>query len=260
MPPGAAARKHRNQRSFYISAGVFVILLSIAGFGPALIDESRRYAPPTTLVIAHGAVTAAWLALFLVQALLVATGRVAAHRRLGWAGPAIAAAIIVLGVYTSIEVTRRESDLSGDITRLLARPGAPPPTEAENIAGIWGPLGVLLNFSLLVAAGYVFRRRAEVHKRIMVFALSPLAFESILHLSGALVGRVSAPPSVILGIGVTVTLLLLAVPAIHDKVSKGRIHPASVWVPILFVVWVTLTNAVIFPSAVGFKVASWLVR
>jgi hypothetical protein len=38
--------------------------------------------------------------------------------------------------------------------RLLLRPGAPPLTVAENIAGIWGPLGQLLNFTILVAAGF----------------------------------------------------------------------------------------------------------
>jgi hypothetical protein len=237
-----------------------VILLSIAGFGPSLLDHSRRNAPITPLLIAHGATALAWLLLFLTQATLVATGRVAVHRRLGWVGPAIAAAIIVLGLFTSIESARRPYDLSGDVTRLLARPGAPPPTEAELIAGVWGPLGVLMTFSILVAAGLWYRHRPEIHKRIMVFALLPLAFESILHLSGTLVGRVPVPPSVIFGIGLTFSLLLFGVVAIHDKVSKGRIHPVSVWVPVLFVVWSVLNNAVVFPSAVGFKVATWLVQ
>ena len=39
-----------------------------------------------------GATNLAWLMLFLAQATLVARGRVATHRRLGWAGPAIVVA------------------------------------------------------------------------------------------------------------------------------------------------------------------------
>jgi hypothetical protein len=253
-------RQSKIQRWFYISVGIVVILLGIAGFGPSLIDQSRRFAPITTSLIAHGASTAAWLVLFLSQATLVATGRVAVHRRLGWIGPAIVAAIVVFGVLITIEGAFRVSDLSGDVTRLWLPPGAPPPTEAEAITGIWGPLGVLLDFSILVAAGLWFRHRPEVHKRIMVFSLVPLAFESIMHLSGALVGRVPAPQSVLIGIWLTASLLLLAVPAIHDKVSTRRIHPVSVWLPILYVAWFLLCQTVIFKSDAAFNVAAWILR
>ena len=87
-------RSHQETRRFYIGAGVFSILLAFAGFGPSLIDHSRRFAPPSAQYIAHGATNLAWLVLFLAQATLVARGRVATHRRLGWAGPVMAAAVI----------------------------------------------------------------------------------------------------------------------------------------------------------------------
>jgi hypothetical protein len=248
------------RRWFYFGAGLFVIVLSFAGFGPSLIDQSRRNAPPTPLLIAHGATALAWLLLFPTQAALVATRRVAVHRRLGWVGPALAAVIIVLGFYTSIDSSRRPVDLSGDVTRLLVAPGSPPPTEAELIASVWGPLGVLLTFSILVAAGLWYRHRPEIHKRIMVFALLPLAFESILHLSGALVGRVPLSRGVIGGTGLAIFLLLFSVVAIHDRLSQGRIHPASVWVPALILVGTLLLNAVVFPSTVAYQVAAWLLR
>ena len=127
-------RSHRKRRRFYIGAAVFSILLAFAAFGPSLIDHSRRFAPPSPLYIAHGATNLAWLVLFLVQATLVARGRVATHRRLGWAGPVSAAAVIVMAVAIVIEGAFRQSDLSGDVARLLLRPGAPPMTEAELIA------------------------------------------------------------------------------------------------------------------------------
>lgn len=255
-PQGSSRRRRR----FYVGAGVFSILLAFAGFGPSLIDHSRRYAPPSGLYLAHGATTLAWLALFLTQAALVARGRVAVHRRLGWAGPVMAAAVIVLGVSIVIDGAFRQSDLSGDVARLVLAPGAPPFTEAQSIAGMWGPLGVLLNFTILVAAGLLFRDRPEVHKRLMVFALVPLGIESLLHLSGTLVGRVPASQSVLQGLWLTASFLLLAVVPIHDKVSRGRIHPASVWVPVLFVAWTVLSNAVIFRSAPAFKLASWILQ
>lgn len=253
-------RSHQEKRRFYIGAGVFSILLAFAGFGPSLIDHSRRYAPPEALYIAHGATALAWLALFLAQATLVATGRVAMHRRLGWAGPVIAAAVIVMGVAIVIDGAFRTSDLSGDVARLVLAPGAPQFTEAESIAGIWGPLGVLLTFTILVTAGLLFRHRPEVHKRLLVFALVPLGIESLLHLSGNLVGRVTASQGVLQGFWLTASFLLVAVLPIYDKVSRGRIHPASVWIPVLFVAWTVFSNAVLFRSEAAFKLASWILH
>jgi hypothetical protein len=82
-----------------------------------LIDQSRRVAPPTWLVTAHGALAGAWLLFFLVQTTLVATRRTAIHRRLGVAGPLIAFAMIAVGSMTVIDLARRGYDLSGDIAR-----------------------------------------------------------------------------------------------------------------------------------------------
>jgi len=93
----------------------------------------------------------------------------------------------------------------------------------------------------------------------MVFALVPLGLESLLHLSGNLVGRVPAPQGVLQGFWLTTGSLLVAVLPIYDKVSRGRIHPASVWIPVLFVAWTVLSNAVIFQSSEpAFKLASWI--
>jgi hypothetical protein len=53
----------------------------------------------------------------------------------------------------------------------MIEPGSPPFTEADFIAAFWGPFGQPVTFSLLVAAGIVFMRRRELHKRLMVFSL-----------------------------------------------------------------------------------------
>jgi hypothetical protein len=50
-----------------------VIVISVAGFAPSIVDQSRRNAPMTLLVGAHGIVAASWLFLFLLQSFLVAS-------------------------------------------------------------------------------------------------------------------------------------------------------------------------------------------
>src|SRR5262245_6655130 len=107
----AAARPVRTGQRFYVGFGIFVILLSFAGFAPSLIDHSRRFAPPMTLHLVHGATALAWLLLFVTQALLVARGRVDLHRRLGWAALMIAVLLVLFGYYTITEGAFRVSDL-----------------------------------------------------------------------------------------------------------------------------------------------------
>jgi len=53
--------------------------------------------------------------LYLAQAVLIATDRRALHRSLGVASIALAALMIVTGYETTIELTRRGFDLSGDL-------------------------------------------------------------------------------------------------------------------------------------------------
>jgi hypothetical protein len=247
-------------QTFYVGFGIFVILLSFAGFAPSLIDQSRRFAPPTTLLLVHGATSLAWLLLYVTQALLVARRRVDLHRRLGWVGPVIAALLVLFGYYTIIDGAFRVSDLSGDVTRLLLEPGSPPLTDAENITAFWGTLGVLINFSLLVAAGILFRHRAELHKRLMLFALMPLMFEALLHLSGTLVGRVPLTPGALTIGWLVITVAVHFVPAVHDKLTRGRIHPASIWIPLLIMVWSVVLNAVVARSELAIKLGSWLLK
>jgi hypothetical protein len=76
MTANVPARHVRTGQGVYVGFGVFVIRLSFAGFAPSLIDQSRRFAPPTTLLLMHGATALAWLLLFVTQALLVAKRRV----------------------------------------------------------------------------------------------------------------------------------------------------------------------------------------
>ena len=260
MTADVPARKVRTGQRFYVGFGVFVILLSFAGFAPSLIDQSRRFAPPATLHLVHGSTALAWLLLYVTQALLVAKGRVDLHRRLGWAGPLIAVLLVLFGYYTITEGAFRVSDLSGDIYRILIEPGSPPLTDAENIAGFWGSLGELITFSVLVAAGILFRHRAELHKRLMVFALIPLVPESLLHLSGTLVGRVPLSRSVLFTGMLVIDLAVPFIPAVHDKLTRGRIHPASLWIPLLIIGWYVVLNVVVAPSALGLKVGSWLLK
>jgi uncharacterized membrane protein YozB (DUF420 family) len=234
---------------------VFVIALDVAGFGPALIDESMRNDQPSLLVIIHGLVAGAWLLLFLAQATLVATGRTSIHRRLGVVAPALTVIVVVLIFQTTIELVRRGYDLSGDLLRPAAAPGAPLPSAAELDGGLNGFVSAL-NFGILVAAGWWYRRRPDIHKRLMLVALLSLTPVPLAHLAGYVIGRwpdLFGPARVAL----FASNLLLFAGAVHDKVTRGRIHPISAWVPVALIA-VTLVAAAASQSAPWREFAAWL--
>jgi hypothetical protein len=250
-----ASRRWRVDHWFYIAVAVLVIVLHVAGFGPALIDESMRNDQPSLLVIVHGLVAGAWLLLFLAQATLVATGRTSIHRRLGVVAPALTVGMVVLIFQTTIELVRRGYDLSGDLLRPSAAPGSPVPSAAELDGGLNGFVAAL-NFGILVAAGWWYRRRPEFHKRLMLVALLSLTSVPLLHLAGYVIGRwpdLFGPASV----APFVANLLLFAGAVHDKVTRGRIHPISVWVPLALIA-VTLIAAAVAPSAPWRHFSTWL--
>ena len=251
----SAERSHaRIERRFYISAALFMILLSVAGFGPSIIDPSRRNARSTQLVLAHSIIASTWLVLFLVQTSLVATRRTAIHQRVGFAGPALAAVMIIVGYFAAINSVRRGYDLSGDLFRALSRSGKP-----FTPASVLFPLADLLNFGVLVAGGWWYRHRPDIHKRLMLLAMIPLVGEPILHLVGRLSSLWPNLQGRSIAISVPITILFLAANAIYDRVSRRRIHPVSLWVPILLFAWQIVLGSVVYPSALWHKIAAWLI-
>ena len=157
-PSASAAR--RSEGRFYVAMALVAMLIVIAGFGPGLVDPSMRRAPLAIPVAAHGVVFAAWLVLFLTQTLLIPKGQFAIHRRLGYAGAVLAVLMVVSGYFTAVAMSRRGYDLSGDLVA----------TAEDALTILVFQLGDLVSFSILVAAAVLYRRRADVHKRLMLLA------------------------------------------------------------------------------------------
>src|ERR1700682_958818 len=86
-------------RVFYGGMAIAMALTVLAGVAPTYYlrffgDGPRATVsggPFTSLVHVHGALFTGWVVLFIVQTALVATHRVAVHRRLGVAGAVLAA-------------------------------------------------------------------------------------------------------------------------------------------------------------------------
>lgn len=227
-------------RWFYTGMGFVAVLVALVGFSgpiPGDVPGPHTFSP---LVLLHAAVFGGWLALFIVQARLAATRRLAVHRRLGIASAALAVAMVVVGVRTAIVATRRGFPFVGDPLGMLVH-----------------PLGDLLSFTVLVGAGIWYRRRPDVHKRLLLLAtVGALMNAPLTHLQLRLPAPLNANPlSFLLPMA-----LLLSTSAVYDRVSRGRVHPVSLWGALVLFAWGNAREVLIRPSHAWHQVAVWLVR
>jgi hypothetical protein len=81
-----------------------------------------------------------------------------------------------------------------------------------------------------------------------------------MHLSGTLVGRVPLSRGALTIGWLVIVVAVHFIPAVHDRLTRGRIHPASIWIPLLIIVWSVVLATVVAPSAIAFRAGSWLLK
>lgn len=113
--------------------------------------------PPLSLLMhVHGLVFTAWVLLFFAQTRLIAVHRVDLHMKLGIAGAVLAALVFAVGVATALHAG--------------ALPGFRP-SGRTGAQFVIIPLTSIALFGGLVGAGIVLRRRASLHKRLMLLGM-----------------------------------------------------------------------------------------
>ena len=100
--PGASQPRSivpaRFEHAFYGGAALLLLALVAAGFAPTFfVRDVAILGPLSSAVLVHGIAGSAWLLLVAFQIGLVATGRVAWHRRLGLVAVAMAGVFVASG-------------------------------------------------------------------------------------------------------------------------------------------------------------------
>jgi hypothetical protein len=199
-------------RKFYSGMAIVMLFTALVGFsrtyflgmitGHATTITGRV---PNATVHLHALLFMSWLVLFIVQTRLVATHRVKVHRKLGYCGIALAAAMIVVGVRTAVEA---------------ARLGAVPPgANPWNFTAI--PFGDITTFAGFFLAAVLWRNDKDKHKRLMILASVCLMSAALLRWPGVL--RVGP----LLSYGLTLLFPIAA--AVYDRWSRGGVHPVYWW-------------------------------
>ena len=230
---------------FFTGMAIAMLATSTAGFMPSLVHTAGRRAPLSPLAAAHGLVFFAWLLIFLVQSRLVATRRVAWHRRLGLAAVFLLALMIPLAYSTTIAMVRRSFDLSGDLR-----------IDHDPLYESIFPFGDITIFAVLVIAALAYRRRPEIHKRLMLFANIELMPAPLAHLIGHTPWLALLPAAIVM---IPISIFVIAAVA-RDLLLLRRVHPLTWGLAILRLVSGPLEAGPIGSSAAWHHFASWLAR
>lgn len=194
-------------RPFFILIGALCLLVAAVGFGPNVYEGLSGAFVIPAIVHVHAAIMTAWLATYLLQAILAVRGDLARHRRLGRA-----AAVLAVFVWASMAVVT--------VTALRR---FDPEEYGFLVQPLLTQLGLLTIFPIFVAWGLAARRRPEWHKRLMTLATVSLvqaALDRIHWLPDE-----GLPAFWHFGIR-TYTLFLLPMLA-YDLATRRRIHPAT---------------------------------
>lgn len=207
----AAGAHARTGRRIYIVTAACFLATAMIGFNPNVVAilEGRYSVPP--LVYVHGATMMAWLVLLLVQTVLMSTGRAHLHRRVGTAAFALAPAMSVVMIATSIDAYYRH--LTAGRPRILLG------------NALLGEASLVLQFGVLATWGLLARRAAPAtHKRMMLMATVPLLSAAAARMPW--LPFTAGASSEFDKVAALYPLVLVAPAILYDAARYGRVHRA----------------------------------
>jgi hypothetical protein len=231
-----APRRRSAERGIYTWAALLAVMIVFAGFARTYYLKSVFGTPGlSNLVHLHGLIMTLWFTLFFVQVRLVATARVALHRRLGYFGGALAVLVVAVGTVTAITAARNG-----------VSPGPPP------LVFLTIPLGDMVVFAVLVSLALAYRNRAAIHKRLLLLSTLGILTAAIARIPVDLIRNGGLP------VFFALTDLCVLGCVIFDTVKQKRLHPAFGW-GFLFLLGSQAFRFWLAGTPQWLRFASWLV-
>jgi hypothetical protein len=218
----------RDDRGFFFVLALAMALTNIIGFGAQFALGRSNFGAPA-LVHVHALVFVTWVGFFVFQSWLVAAGRIALHRRLGWLGAGWAAVMVVVGI---------------TVTIVMVRAGRAPFFFVPAYFLVMNSLGVI-TFAGLLWWAVALRRQTEWHRRLVICAMTAIM--------GPAFGRFFPAPLIIpwAAWGIFACMMLFPIAGmIRDARRRGRVHPAW-WAGVAVLVGMQIAMDVIAVTPIG---------
>jgi hypothetical protein len=183
---GAGALQSPGRIGFYQVMSGTLLLILLAGFAPTLYLRAAFEAPDMPVYLhVHGVTLTCW---FL--------------------------AVVFAGPMATMGFMSRLQGIGVDTDALI-----------YHLSWVvWANFLSILAFAIFVGAGIVFRRRSDIHKRLIMLATISIIGPPLARISRWFYADMSGEiPFVVAG-----SLILLAVLVIYDLVATGRLHKATI--------------------------------
>src|SRR3954469_1562007 len=191
-------------RRFYVLITLFLIGIVAKGFWPSYFGPmfGGPRVPRAWVMHLHGAVFTGWMLLLLLQVGLAATGRIAAHRRVGNWGIGYGVLVLVTGLIATF---------AAPIMHIRAGEWT-----VERAAGfLIKPIFDMVLFAGFFGGAIFYRSRPEIHKRLILAATVSLAFAAVARM------KIASPVLFYLA---WVSPMLVGIA--YDLWARRRAHPA----------------------------------
>lgn len=195
------------ERRFFLIMALAMALVTVSGFVVNLAIGRSSFAVPAAYHV-HGVVFMGWVALYLAQAVTIASGKRELHIRLGKLAYLYVPLMVAMGIVIMVTVARRNGGpFFFGVNEFLV----------SNVA-------LLLCFAGLALWSMRSRRHTGWHRRLMLCAMAIL--------TGPGLGRLLPMPLFMewaWTIGFLTTLIFPAFAMVADKRRHGAVHPAYWW-------------------------------
>jgi len=241
---------------YFLFISLALLALVFLGFAPTFylrplfgrVDDPTGSTSLPTHLILHGLALTSWYVLFGVQTALISIHKTPLHRRLGIAGVISGLAVITSGVVVLTRVVPRR--IQGDVL--------PPPVLLELFRDV--ALSQTFNltfFAACVAAAIYFRKKPEVHKRLMLTA-SVLVIGAALSTNRSFGAAVQSLLPDFLAIGYTTVALIMASLFVFDIVNFRKVFATTIFGAVLLLLIRPLYMHFVLHSQLGIQWTNWL--
>lgn len=223
----------RTEDIFFGLVTLLVVVTVFIGFARTYFLAGIFFAKlPSWLVHLHGALFTSWIVLLTTQVILVSIGRVRWHVSVGIVGVSLAPLMVVVGLATLVAAVRRHFVPPAPLKIILV-------VDTLNLCMFGG----------LVFWGFLARRDAAAHKRLMLLATCIILAPAISRWPFQFVQSAAA--------GFIILDSFVVFLVVYDLWSRRSLHRTTVWGVLLTAAW-QLTYRPLAHSAFLDHIVIWL--
>jgi hypothetical protein len=234
----APSTRNESWKRIYVPAGIVATLIALTGFWPTYFGPFLAGTLDSPAIIhLHAATFVGWLLIVIAQGTLAATGHKALHIKLGQFGILYGVFLIFVGIATSFIMFGNRIE-AGQIQEAQTK--------------LFVPLTDMVVFAPFLLAAWIYRRKPEIHKRLIIVATTILLIAAVHRMTHILGPRPILPAKIFL-----VWLAPIYIAMIFDFAKARVVHPVYL-IGIAAIVYLKLGRMPLLHSQSWKDFAGWV--